>query len=49
MPSREFEKRLGLESKWIDVDSEDLPFEDGTFDVVVFSEVMEHLRFPQKR
>ena len=45
---KEFEKRLGLESKWIDVDSEDLPFEDGTFDVVVFSEVMEHLRFPQK-
>jgi ubiquinone/menaquinone biosynthesis C-methylase UbiE len=45
---KEFEKRLGLESKWVDVDSEDFPFEDGQFDLVVFSEVMEHLRFPQK-
>ena len=45
---KEFEKRLGLESKWVDVDSEDIPFEDGHFDLVVFSEVMEPLRFPQK-
>ena len=45
---KEFEKRLGLDSKWVDVDSEDIPFEDGQFDMVVFSEVMEHLRFPQK-
>jgi ubiquinone/menaquinone biosynthesis C-methylase UbiE len=44
----EFEKRLGLKSHWVDVDSEDLPFTDGQFDIVVFSEVMEHLRFPQK-
>ena len=44
----EFEKRLKLKGYWVDVDSEDLPFDDGTFDVVVFSEVMEHLRFPQK-
>ena len=45
---KEFEKRLGLESKWVDADTEDFPFEDGHFDLVVFSEVMEHLRFPQK-
>ncbi len=44
----EFEKRLKLKGYWVDVDSEDLPFDEGTFDVVVFSEVMEHLRFPQK-
>ena len=45
---KEFEKRLGLTGHWVDVDSEHLPFEDGQFDLVVFSEVMEHLRFPQK-
>ncbi|MBL68079.1 MAG: hypothetical protein CMO74_06445 [Verrucomicrobiales bacterium] len=45
---KEFEKRLSLKGHWVDVDSEDLPFDDGKFDVVVFSEVMEHLRFPQK-
>jgi ubiquinone/menaquinone biosynthesis C-methylase UbiE len=44
----EFEKRLGFENHWIDVDSESLPFESESFDIVVFSEVMEHLRFPQK-
>ena len=44
----EFGKRLDLESHWVDVDSEPLPFREGQFDVVVFSEVMEHLRFPQK-
>ena len=44
----EFEKRLGLKSKWVDVDSEQLLFDDNHFDTVVFSEVMEHLRFPQK-
>jgi SAM-dependent methyltransferase len=43
-----FEERLGLKGQWVDVDSEALPFDDGRFDVVVFSEVMEHLRFPQK-
>tara|TARA_B100000989_G_scaffold220828_1_gene168618 strand:- start:8230 stop:8370 length:141 start_codon:yes stop_codon:yes gene_type:complete len=30
------------------VDSEDIPFGDEMFDVVVFSEIMEHLCFPQK-
>lgn len=44
----EFEKRLGLKSKWVDVDSEQLPFDDNYFDTVVFSEVMEHLRFPHR-
>ena len=45
---KEFEKRLNLTGHWVDVDSEDFPFDDAQFDVVVFSEVMEHLRFPQK-
>ncbi len=45
---KEFEKRLNLKGHWVDVDSERLPFNEGQFDVVVFSEVMEHLRFPQK-
>ncbi len=43
-----FKKRLGFDAHWVDADSEDFPFEDGAFDTVVFSEVMEHLRFPQK-
>ncbi len=43
-----FEERLGCKGHWVDMDSENLPFENGQFDVVVFSEVMEHLRFPQK-
>ncbi len=42
-----FQQRLGAPAHWIDVDSESLPFPDGAFDVVVFSEVMEHVRFPQ--
>jgi ubiquinone/menaquinone biosynthesis C-methylase UbiE len=45
---KEFEKRLNLKGHWVDADSEDFPFSDAQFDVVVFSEVMEHLRFPQK-
>jgi len=45
---KEFEKRLGLEGHWVDADSEGFPFEAERFDTVVFSEVMEHLRFPQK-
>ncbi len=43
-----FAERLGLPAHWVDVDSEPLPFPDHTFSVVVFSEVMEHLRYPQK-
>lgn len=45
---KEFKKRLNLTGQWVDVDSEDFPFAEAHFDVVVFSEVMEHLRFPQK-
>ena len=43
----EFEERLGLKGQWVDVDSEDIPFKDSEFDLVVISEVMEHLRFPR--
>jgi ubiquinone/menaquinone biosynthesis C-methylase UbiE len=43
-----FEERLACKGHWIDVDEEPLPFPDKAFDVVVFSEVMEHVRFPQK-
>jgi SAM-dependent methyltransferase len=41
-------QRLGIECHWIDIDSEPLPFPDQDFDMVIFTEVMEHLRFPQK-
>ncbi|MBM3838563.1 MAG: class I SAM-dependent methyltransferase [Verrucomicrobia bacterium] len=43
-----FEQRLGLKGHWVDVDAEPLPFAPDVFDVVVFSEVMEHVRFPQR-
>lgn len=43
-----FEERLGSKGYWVDVDTEPLPFLNGAFDVVVFSEVMEHVRFPKK-
>ena len=45
---KEFKKRLNLTDQWVDVASEDFPFADAQFDVVVFSEVMEHLRFPRR-
>lgn len=37
----------GLETVWADLD-EPLPFEDGSFDVVVAGELLEHLRFPER-
>ena len=43
-----FRERLGLEGHWCDVDAEPLPFADSSFDLVVFTEVMEHVRFPAK-
>lgn len=43
-----FRKRLSSPAFWVDVDAEPLPFENNLFDVVVFAEVMEHVRFPQR-
>ncbi len=37
-------KKHDIEVKECDLAKEKLPFEDGTFDVVIFSEVIEHLR-----
>jgi len=37
-------ERLGYHMHWCDIDVEKLPFEDETFDVVVASHVMEHLK-----
>lgn len=38
--------KLGIETCWADVE-EPLPFEDGSFDVVVAGEILEHLRDPR--
>ena len=40
-------ERLGIETHWADLD-EPLAFEDGSFDVVVIGEVLEHIREPQR-
>ncbi len=37
----------GIETLWADLE-EPLPFEDGSFDVVVAGEVLEHLRLPER-
>jgi SAM-dependent methyltransferase len=37
--------KLGIETRWADVD-QPLPFEDGSFDVVVAGELLEHIRDP---
>jgi SAM-dependent methyltransferase len=38
--------RLGIETHWADLD-QPLPFDDGSFDVVVAGELLEHLRDPR--
>ena len=38
-------ERLGIETLWADAE-DDLPFEDGSFDVVVAGELLEHLADP---
>jgi ubiquinone/menaquinone biosynthesis C-methylase UbiE len=43
-----FAQRLNAPWHWVDIDSEPLPLPADSFDVVVFSEVMEHVRFPQQ-
>ena len=40
-------QKLGIETRWADLD-EPLPFEAGSFDVVVAGELLEHLRDPQR-
>jgi len=40
-------ERLGIETRWADLD-EPLEFEDGSFDVVVIGELLEHIREPQR-
>ncbi len=39
------EQNLGIETRWVDVGS-GLPFDDQSFDVVVASETLEHLPWP---
>lgn len=40
-------KNLKIEAHWHDINQAVLPFEDGTFDVVVAGEILEHLVSPQ--
>jgi len=40
-------QKLGIETRWADLDHA-LPFDHGTFDVVVAGELLEHLRDPRR-
>jgi SAM-dependent methyltransferase len=40
-------QKLGIETRWADLDDA-LPFEAGTFDIVVAGELLEHLRDPRR-
>ena len=39
---------LGISTVWLDLNREPLPFEDGSFDVVVAGELLEHLVDPEQ-
>jgi SAM-dependent methyltransferase len=38
--------KLGIETQWVDIEA-GVPFENGSFDVVVAGELLEHLREPE--
>ncbi len=39
-------ERLGISTIWLDLNRDQLPFDDGSFDVVVAGEILEHLVDP---
>ena len=38
--------QLGIKTIWLDVNDEELPFEDESFDMAVAGEIMEHIYYP---
>lgn len=42
-------ERNGVQAKYCDIEKESFPFEDGQFDIVIFSEVIEHIHSSPKK